>query len=183
VTECLYGSEWSLCCCCLKGKTQLETYLQASHAECWRAEGPFLQSGMECSAEQLTSCYGQRPTFVHCMGIGPKQQQLNVLDCEQQIRSCLVCKRHLAPSLHGDCLRLLEGLHSALDRHRDRRHMGCSCVQIGLRIVRVSVPRLASPRLTLLRYLHPRVICIEGISVPVERRQVSVTSCPSCGIH
>jgi hypothetical protein len=37
-------------------------------------------------------------------------------------------------------------------------------------------------RLTLLWYLHPGVVFVEGISVPVERWQVALTSGPS-SIH
>ena len=76
-----------------------------------------------CSAENLTQRFDRGWMFAHCMGIDPKQQRLDVLGCEQETRSCLVCKRHLAPSLHGGRLRRLEALRLVLDLRQDRPHM------------------------------------------------------------
>jgi hypothetical protein len=78
---------------------------------------------MVCSAENPTQRFDLGRMFAHCMGIGPKQQRLDVLDCEQDTRSCLVCKRHRAPSLHVDRQRQLETLHLVPDLRQDRPHM------------------------------------------------------------
>jgi hypothetical protein len=75
------------------------------------------------NAENLTQRFDRGRMSAHCMGIGPKQQRLDVLDCEQETRSCSVCKRHLAPSLHVDRLRRLETLHLVPDLRQDRPHM------------------------------------------------------------
>jgi hypothetical protein len=85
---------------------------------------------MMCSAENLTQHFDPGRMFAHCMGIGPKQQQLDVLDCEQDIRSCLVCKRHLAPSPHVDRQRQPETLHLVLDLRQDRPHMDWWCARM-----------------------------------------------------
>jgi hypothetical protein len=78
---------------------------------------------MVCNAENLTQRCDPGRMFAHCMGIGPKQRQLDVLDCEQGTRSCSVCKRHLAPSLHVDRLRRLETRYLVPDPRQDRPHM------------------------------------------------------------
>jgi hypothetical protein len=78
---------------------------------------------MVCSAEGLTQRFDRGRMFAHYMGIGPKLQQLDVLGCELETRSCSVCKRHLAPSLHVDRLRQLETLHLVPDLRQDRPHM------------------------------------------------------------